>query len=250
MANSLSYDGNDLADYNLIISSPGDNRLNQIVSRVQLQDNGYPFRPQREPRRLAIDFHVTGTSRANLDSNLDNIKRLLIQLTPQQLIFDSISTRYFLAILESFDGQYRSPIHFRGAMQFICPDPLGYSTTETTSTHAIDANPKTITEAIGGSAFLKPTYVLTAGETLSSVTLLINNLTTIEELSIASLSMTSGQVLTIDTALWTVTLEGAAHMSNVTGKFPRLEPQLTNSIKLTAFGTLGSMDIIYREAYL
>jgi len=256
MANSLSFDGNDLSVYNLVIASPGDNLLNQIVSRIQLQDRGYAFRPQREPRRLTVDFTVTGTSRSNLDSNLDNIKRLLTTLTVQQLIFDSLSARYFYAILETFDGQYRSPLFFRGTMRFICPDPLSYSTTENTVTQDVDANPKTLyipessAEVVGGSGFVLPTFVLTAGETLSSVTLLLKNETTLEELSISSLSMISTEVLTIDSSLWTVTLETAAHMSNVTGKFPRLEPQLRNQFTVTAFGTLGTLSVIYRDAYL
>ena len=250
MANSLSFDGNDMADYNLVVSSPGDNLFGQVISHVQLQDKGYAFRPQREPRRLPVNFHVTGTSRSNLDSNLDNIKRLLTTLTVQQLIFDSLSTRYFYAILEKMDGKYTSSIHFVGTLNFICPDPLSYSTTETTSTHAIDADPKTIEEIVGGSGWVMPVYVLTAGEDLAGITLLINNLTTLEELSIASLTIADTEVLTIDTALWTVTLEDTVTMANVTGKFPRLEPNLTNSIKITAFGSLGSMDIIYRDAYL
>jgi len=256
MANSLSFDGTDMATYNLVIASPGDNLLNQIVSRVQLQDRGYAFRPQREPRRLSIDFYVTGSTRAVLDSNLDSIKRLLTTLTAKQLIFDSISARYFMAIMETFDGQYRSPFNFRGTMRFVCPDPLSYSTTENTVTQDVDANPKTLyipssaAEVVGGSGFVLPTFVLTAGETLSGVTLLLKNETTLEELSISSLTMANTEVLTIDSSLWTVTLEAVAHMSNVTGKFPRLEPQLRNQFTVTAFGTLGTMSVIYRDAYL
>ncbi len=256
MANSLSYDAVDMGDYNLVVNSAGASPYRQIVSRIQLQDRGYPFRPQREPRLLTIRFTVTGSSRSNLDSNLDNIKRNLTQLVPAQLIFDALSTRYYMAILESFDGSYIQPAVFRGTMRFICPDPIAYSTTENTVTQDVDANPKTLyipessSEVVGGSAFLLPVFVLTAGETLNSVTLLLKNETTIEEISVSSLSMVSTDILTIDSSLWTVTLELVAHMANVTGKFPRLEPYLRNQFTVTAFGTAGTLAVIYRDGYL
>lgn len=250
MSRSFSFDGNDLADYGLIVSSPGDNPFSQLVSRIQLQDRGYAFRPQRAPRRIQVDFWVTGTSRSNLDSNLDDIKRILTKLVVKQLIFDTLTDRYFDAILESFTGDYRSVDRFVGRLSFICPDPVAHSVDETSSDFNIDSNPKTITEVVGGSAFLLPVFTLTAGEALSGITLLVENLTTLEELSIASLTLANTEILVIDSERWLVTKEGTAEMSNVTGKFPRLEPNITNSIKVTAFGSLGMLNITYKEAYL
>jgi len=256
MANSMDFDGTDLSAYNLVINSPNINAFGQLVSRVQLQDRGYSFRPQRAPRKIRVEFTVTGTSRSNLEDNLDSIKRIIIQLTPQPIIFDVIEDRYFNAILESFTGDYISPTTFRGSFTFICPDPVAHSTTENDVTQNVDADPKTLyipesaAAVVGGSAFLLPTFVLTAGETLSSVTLLLKNETTIEEISISSLSLVATDIVTIDSSLWTVTRETVAHMANVTGKFPRLEPNLRNKFTVTAFGTLGTLEVIYREAYL
>ncbi len=253
---SLSFDGNDMDDYNLVVNSPGDNPYGQIVPTIQLQDRGYAFRPQREPRRIAVRFEVSGSSRSNLDSNLDNIKRLLTTLVVKQLIFDTLTGRYFMAILERFEGNYISAFLFRGTMRFICPDPVGHSTTENSVTQDVDADPKTLylptdsDEVIGGSAFLLPVYTFTAGEDLSGITLLIKNETTIEELSIASLTIANTEVLVIDCSTWLVTKEGAAEMSNVTGKFPRIEPNLRNQFTITNFGSLGTLEVTYREAYL
>ena len=256
MANSLSYDGNDLSTYKLVVQSPGDNPYGQILSYVQLQDKGYPFRPQRQPRIITINFSVTGTSRSNLDSNLDSIKRLLTSLTVKQLIFDTLSARFFYAILERFQGDYLSATLFRGVMSFKCPDPIAYSTTENSVTQDVDADPKTLylpssdSEVIGGSAFLLPAYTFTAGENLSSISLTIKNETTIEELVIASLTIANTEVLVIDCATWLVTLEGTAEMSNVSGKFPRLEPNLRNQFTITNFGSLGTLEVTYRDGYL
>jgi len=253
--NSLTYDAVDMGDYNLVVNSAGASPYGQIVSRIQLQDKGYPFRPQREPRIITIQFTVTGTSRSNLDSNLDNIKRNLTQLVPAQLIFDALSTRYYMAILERFEGNYIQPAVFRGTMRFICPDPVAYSTTETTVTQNVDANPKTLyipessASVVGGSAFLLPVWTLTAGETLTTVTVKLNNETTIEELQWIG-TLTSGQELIINSSTWLVTKEGVADMADVSGKFPRLEPYIRNQIKVTAFGTAGTLNVTYRDGYL
>ncbi len=250
MSYSLNFDGNDLSDYNLVVTSSSINLFSQIVSRVQLQNRGYAFRPQREPRAIVVNFDITGTSRSNLDNNLDTIKRLLTTLVVKQLIFDTITDRYFNAILENISGVYLQAMLFRGTLAFICPDPVAHSITEISSDFNIDSDPKTITEDVEGSAFLLPVYTLVAGEDLSGITLLINNLTTLEELSITSLTLGNTETLVIDCERWLVTNEGAAEMGNVTGKFPRLEPQIVNSIKVTNFGSLGTLNITYREAYL
>jgi len=198
---------------------------------------------------------VIGTSRANLDSNLDNIKRNLTTLVPAQLIFDALSTRYHMAILEMFEGNYIQQAVFRGTMRFICPDPIAYSTTENTVTQDVTADPTTLyipessAEVVGGSAFILPYWVLTAGETLSDVTIKLKNETTIEEIQWTG-SLTSGQELIIDSSTWLVTKVSTASMATVTGKFPRLEPYLRNQLTVTAFGTLGTLTVIYRDGYL
>jgi len=255
MANSLSFDAVDMGDYNMVVNSAGASPFGQIVSYIQLQDKGYPFRPQREPRIITVQFTVTGTSRSNLDSNLDNIKRNLTKLEPFQLIFDALSTRYYMAILERFEGTYIQPAMFRGTMRFVCPDPVAYSTTENTVTQDVTADPTTLyipessAAVVGGSAFILPEWVLTAGETLSSVTIKLKNETTIEEIQWTG-SLTSAQELIIDSSTWLVTKVATADMSTVTGKFPRLEPYIRNELTVTAFGTTGTLTVIYRDGYL
>lgn len=250
MSYSINFNGVDLSAYGLTVSSPGANLLGQLISHVQLQDRGYAFRPQREPRRITVSIDVFGSSRTVLDGYLDSIKRILTELVVKQLKFDVLSGRYFNAILERFEGNYISATTFRGRIRFICPDPVAYSTTETSSVFNIDADPKTVAEVVGGSAFLLPVFTLVAGEALNNITLLVENETTIEELSIANLTLANTEILVIDSERWLVTKESVAEMSNVTGKFPRLEPNISNSIKVTAFGALGTLNITYKVGYL
>ena len=248
MARSINFNATDMSTHKLIITTPGMNLLSQLVGRVQLQDKGYAFKPIREPRYITAEFAVTGTSLANLDVNLDAIKRLLTLTEPKKLIFDSLPLRYYNAILESFEGEYSLATLFQGTMVFVCPDPLGYSTTLTESNHSIDADPKTVTETPAGTGFISPVYVLTAGENLTDVTIKLENINTNEELQWTG-SLTTGQELTIDVANWIVKKEGVASMATVTGQFPRLKPG-ANSIKVTALASSGSMSITYRNTYL
>lgn len=256
MSHSIDFDGIDLSAYGLTVSSPGASLFSQLVSHVQLQDRGYAFRPQRQPRRIQVDIDVVGSSRTVLDGYLDSIKRIFTQLVVKQLKFDVLSGRYFNAILERFEGSYMSATWFRGRVRFTCPDPLAYSTTEPSNKHLVNGDPKTLyepedaDEVIGGSAFLLPVYTFEAGDVLSDITLKIKNETTIEELQIAHLTIGNGEVLVIDCSTWLVTLEGNAEMANVTGKFPRLEPQLRNQFTITGFELLGELTITYKEAYL
>ncbi len=249
MAYSLSFDGNDLGDYNLVVTSPDINHSGQNVPSIQLQDRGYIFRPQKQPRRIRIGFDVTGTSRSSLDGNLDSIKQIVTALVAKQLIFDTIATRYFNAILMDFSGQYLSASLFRGRMDFTCPDPLAYSVTETSNDFSIDSDPKTIEEVVNGGGYVSPVWTLTAGENLVAVTIKLENLTTIEELQWTG-SLASAEELEIDVVRWLVSKEGVADMATITGKFPQLEGGIDNVVKVTGLSTTGSLNIKYRATYL
>ena len=248
MANSFSFDGTDLSAYELIVTSSAANMLRQLASFVQLKDRGYSSGIKRPPKSISLDINVTGSSRADLDSNLDNIKRIIATETDSQLILDIISGRYYMARLTDFDGRYRTAFMFEGSIEFICVDPVGYSTTLTESNHTIDADPKTVTETTTGTGKINPVYVLTAGEALGEITIKLENVTTNEELQWTG-TLTTNDELEIDVANWIVKKNDTASMSGVTGQFPRLQPG-ANSIKVTALASSGEMDIIYRNTFL
>lgn len=251
MARSIDFNTIDMSTHKLIITTPGFNLLRQLVGQVQLQDRGYAFTPMRQPRRITARFAVTGTSLANLDVNLDAIKRLLALTVPKKLIFDSLPLRYYNAVLESFTGEYRLATLFQGTLVFVCPDPLGHKTTEDDHNHNIDVNPKTITEPVGGTGYVAPVYTLTAKNTLTDATIKVENLTTDEELIwVGSLAIDG--TLVIDVAKWLVSKGAVADMATVTGKFPRLAPNVNNSIKITGLyvSVTGILNILYRDTYL
>jgi predicted phage tail component-like protein len=244
---SFTFNTVDLADYDLSVISSNFFEFSQSLPYTQLQDYALIGGYKRNALGLRMNVVIQGTNAADVISNLDNVKKTLVSEEEKELILDSISTRYWNARLESLDGDFVANTAWQGTITFLCPDPLAYSTTETSSDFNIDADPDTIVETVGGTAIAKPVWTLTAGETLTDVTIKLENVTTDEELQWTG-SLVDEDELEIDSQYWTVKKNGTVDM-NITGEFPRLIAG-SNSIKVTAFSTTGTLNITYRDAYL
>jgi hypothetical protein len=216
---------------------------------VQLPDRAYAPYSRYQPKTLTLPVIVKASSSTQLKSYLDSIRRICGQLEEKKLIIDILSDRYWMARYEGITGQFVGQVAFDGELVFIADDPLAYAISRTSSDFNIDADPDTIEETVGGTAFAKPLFTFTAGEDLTDITLLIENIDTGEELQWEG-SLSTGEELTIDVPLWIVKVEGTADMANVSGQFPRLIPGETNHIKVTGFGSLGTLNITYRDTYL
>jgi len=220
-------------------------------SYIEVADEAYDFQAHLQPRTIELNCYVTGTSEANLISNLDNISLLLSPTGGvHALVLDFPDDRFYYAKLNSpIDWQIVHHKLAQGTITFICPDPRGYDNDNTSSDHNINSDPDTVEEAVGGTAYADPVYTLTAGEGLTDVTIKVENTDTEEELQWTG-SLGNGEVLVINTSLFYVTKEGSASMSTVTGQFPRLKAGITNHIKVTGFSTTGTLNIAYRNNYL
>jgi phage-related protein len=249
MSRSLKYNGIDLSAYGLTIMESGAALAALLSAELsQGQDRAYASNLIAPPKSLPLDVIIEAVDQATLISYLDSIKRICAQREPKQLILDIMDDRYWTARFEHLTGQYLSPCVFRGELLFSADDPLAYDVSETSSDFNVDADPKTVTETVGGTGYVKPLFTLTAGEELSDITLLVENTDTGEELQWEG-SLSNGEVLTIDSARCIVEKEGVADMATVSGQFPRLLPGENNHIKITGFGSLGSLNITYRNAY-
>ncbi|MDD4873401.1 MAG: phage tail family protein [Dehalococcoidales bacterium] len=244
---SFTFNSVDLSDYDLSVISSNFFEFSQSLPYTQLQDYALIGGYKRNALGLKMNVVIQGTNAADVISNLDNVKKTLVGEDEEQLILDSVNTRYWNARLESLDGEFVSNTIWQGTLTFLCPDPLAYSTTETSSDFNIDADPDTISETMDGTAITKPVWTLTAGETLTDVTIKLENVITGEELQWTG-SLVDEDELEIDSANWTVKLNGTSAMT-ITGEFPRLQPG-SNTIKVTAFSTTGTLNITYRDAYL
>jgi len=243
----------DLSDYGLTVkkSSLSSFMPGIRTNYVEIADKAYDFRAYLNPRTIRLDVVITGTGEADLISNLDNISKLLNPVEGvKHLTLDFPNDRFYKAKLDSpIDWEIITHKLAQAELSFICPDPLGYDNSETSSDHNINADPKTVTETTGGTAYIEPVYTLIAGEALNDVTVKVENLDTGEELQWEG-SLANGEELEIDVALWIVKKEGVADMADVSGQFPRLLPGISNSIKITGFSTTGSLNIAYRNTYL
>ena len=244
----------DLSDYGLTVKKSSLSSFMPSIraSYVEIADKAYDFRAFLNPRTINLDVLVTGTDKANLISNLDNISKLLNPVEGvKHLTLDFPDDRFYKAKLSNpIDWEIVTHKLATAELGFICPDPLGYSTSETSTPHDIDVAPTTtVSEVTGGTAYIEPVYTLIAGDILDTVTIKLKNIDTGEEIQWeGSLAIT--EELEIDVALWIVKKEGVADMASVSGQFPRLLPGVSNSITVTGFLTNGSLNIKYRNTYL
>jgi len=249
----MNFNSIDLGNYGLVgkLSSPSSFMPPVEINQVEIANKAYDFTAYLKPRVITLEVIITGTSKANLLSNLDNISKVLSPvLGVKKLILDWPDNRYYNAkVSRGIEYEIIGDKLAQGDIIFICPDPLAYDNDTTSSDFNIDVDPKTVTEATGGTGYIKPTYTLTAGEALNDITIKVECIATGEELQWTG-SLANGEELEINVATWLVRKESVASMATVTGQFPRLLPGVGNRITITGFGTTGALNINYRNRFL
>lgn len=246
--NTITFNDVALSDYGLSVVSSELDLISQLVGTVILPTRAYPWEAEREARAIDVKFTVIADTAAQLQTYLDNIKKTLVTTTAKQLKFSIRSDRYYKAVLGRFDGKLIAKALFEGWLRFICADQNAYSTSEDTNSHDITSDPKTIIEAVGGTASVYPVYKLTAGDTLTGITIKLKNDNTGDEIEWTG-SLAIGGYLEIDCAHWVIRKNDVVDMATKTGEFPYLEGGVDNSITVTAFGTNGTLLITYRDRY-
>lgn len=255
---NFSFNGTDLADYSLTVNDAHRDRLEHIFEELQLEQKAYSGRRLVKPLLLSLDVTVNSNAEdiwilppiiaLSTRKILTFIKKVLGQRDPCELILSHLSDRYWLAKFQSFNGDFIAPGVFRGSIDFLCEDPRAFAVDETKHSYDVDADPKTIYEGIPGTAYVEPVYLLTAGEALNDITVLVKNETTGQQLSWKG-SLAEDDTLEIDVANWLIKKNDVADMSTVSGEFPRLNPG-TNKLIIDGFGSLGTLGLTYRSAYL
>jgi len=249
--NSLDLTG---SDYNLkVLYQPTSlSYMPPLQTNVQpIGNKGYSFDTRLQPKIITLGVIVEGTSKANLQTRLDNLSRVL---DPTQgvksLILDYPDDRYYQAKLsDKIDWTLHSDTIVTGTLVFIAPDPLAYDNSAVSSDHNIDADPDTVTETPGGTGWVSPVYTFTAGEALTTISFTLENVTTGEELIWVG-TLANTDELEIDVENFTVKKEGSLSMTGVSGQFPRLQGGVANSIKVTNASNTGALNIAYRNRYL
>jgi predicted phage tail component-like protein len=255
---SLSFNGVDLAEYGLVIMRHNI-LLTQQADPTQLQDLARASDSYRLPRELNIEIAVRArpcfpplpiTPSESLKIQLDTIRHVFNQRDDCPIIFDKWPDRYWLARFVSFvDIEWLLALYM-GYITLTCNDPAAYGVVERVEDFAINEDPKSIPVSVAfGNDYISPVWTLTAGEELIDATIKIQNIDTGEEITWVG-TIDNGEELTIDVSKWLVELEGVAAMGGASGKFPRLLPSQLNNVLVTGFGSLGSLEVTYRERFL
>lgn len=247
----MKFGGIDLSVYGLVARHATPLPYMPPVRTVHMEvgDRAWDYRAHLSPRVIEVDVVITGASRADLETKLDGLSRLLNpSLGLKELVLNWPGDRFFNAKVSApIAYEWRSSKAVTGSLSFVCPDPLAYALVETQNTYALDVDPKMVYETPGGTARVLPVYRLTPGADLGEREVTLKNLDTGETLVITGMWYHGGDV-EIDCPNWRVIPED--HFADVTGQFPRLEPGTSNRIEVTDLGTGGTLRITYRNAYL
>ena len=245
---SFEFNSIDFDDYHLRVLVAEKDRLERDFRHGQLQDRVYGWGSQVTAKKLLLRVLVSATAAQDIHDLISDIQGALNEKDECELSLDEVAGRYWNARFRLMEGKLIHPKRWLGEIEFILSDPRAFADAETTSNFNIDADPDTVIETAGGTAFVEPRYVLTAGETLNGATIVVENMTTGEELTWEG-DLADTKELEIDVAHWIVYNDSVADMADVVGSFPTMQPG-ANSIKVTGFGTLGTLTIIYRDAYI
>lgn len=245
MANSLTFNGVDLSTYDLIVNNY-EASVAFTVASIQLKDRAYADESNKSPKQITVEVTVTGTSRSDLNSNLDSIKKTLNNWNDKQLIFDAQSDRYWNARFQSLTGAYKSSSLWQGVLDFIAYDPAAYAVSETSTTVNLTSSPQTVSITINGSEKVDPVYTITPNNTYTGVK--IDNTTTDMDLDYTG-ALVNADSFVVDCSAWTVKNNGTSVISGIssTSEFPYLIPGANS---LTVTGVTGTINIKYKERYL
>lgn len=245
----ITFNGIDLTAFGVEItrvSSP----VSQSVSFSDLNSRSYGYKAQKLMRPISIRINVFGTNLDDIYDKLDNITFALNQPSECPLILNHKPDRYWMAHFTDLTGDIQGESVFSGELKFSAGNPIAYSISEINKTIPINADPKTFTETTGGNATIYPLWSLSAiGFSIPSATIKIKNESSNEELEWSG-AIVSGDTLSFDTEKWIVYLNGNPSMSNVSGKFPTLLPNQTNTIKVSGFGVAGNLNLTYKNRFV
>ena len=245
---NLSYNLVDLEDYGLTVLDGGAENIARAFEAMQLQNKAQGWTSRLKPRGITLPVTIKASSAENIHTVLSQARQYLNQGDACKLALSEIAGRYWWARFTGFTGNLISPKTWAGEVQFAVEDPRAFSTSEDANTHNVPADPTTVVETNGGTAYVEPVILLTAQDTLAVITLKVQNMGTGEELTWDG-SLVATNTVEIDVVNYLVKKNGVADMADVAGQFPTLQPG-ANNIKVTAFGTNGNIKFTYRDAYI
>lgn len=259
MANAFTYNSLDFSTYGLTVLRflPFFSSANVRATNLTLADGSVSAPTKYGTRIFSVPCVVKGTSFTNLKSNLDSIALGLSQREEQQLIFDIMSDRYWLAKpLGLPDVDILGSSVAKLDIDFVATDPHAYDVTPTTeNTGSI---PGAIAFNVGGTIEAYP--VITIVSDGACLSLVVENEAVdkrLEWIAPSGGELASTDQVEIDcrprfqtfsTKLVTESEDSfTVRMEGVNGLFPQLSPNVENTLTFTTIG--GTFTIVWNDRY-
>lgn len=264
MNGDITYNSNDLQTYS---ASTHVGILTNAIDHTNIPDkvatlyakadaNGSTIPAINYPsKKVTIAGSIHGSSQADLDSRIDTFKGYFTGKDKDLDIAYGSSTRRYVATpnIVSVTRQQKA-LFAKFTIEFICTQPFGLDTSTTNLWTAKTAfTSATFTEAptVGGTApYQLPVITITVNSfTGAGDYVQISNDNNNQELLVYGVGITAGDVIVIDCANRTVTVNGTE--VDYSGTFLELEPG-ANSITYTDGFTTRSVDVsgVYTKRWL
>jgi len=160
MANSFSFNGTDFSSLGLYVlrsSRPLAPPTNLSETALIRGDGAVASPARRGARTITLDCAVKGTTLSGLRESLDTIQTGLISRAPKQLILDTMSDRYFMAIpLPPETAEFPTRRVAEMTISFRCLDPFAYPVSSSDVTATLSSNSETVEVANAGTAYSRP----------------------------------------------------------------------------------------------
>ena len=266
MANeeSFSFNGTDFSTFGVTMVRPFLPWLSPAAIRyspLTMGDGGITATSDYGPRVFTIPCVIHADSFADLSSKLDAMAKVLSQREDQQLIFDMVPGRYWLAKpagLPDLASLSHNIVDFE--IVFFASDPHAYAVTGGTS-GSISIPPGSPTVTPGGTIETYPIITVLVNATVS--TFVIENDALDQRIEWISPSagenLIAGDSVQIDCRprFQTVAFKRAAIevdffnvvMNGVNGRFLQLTPSATNTITFTNITSSSGATITWTDRY-
>jgi len=257
VANAFTFDGTDFSTLGVTYLTavpgvlPSPKFARDSVGFRDLSVGGASTFPERT---ISIALHVHGTSASDLRDKLDSIALALSSREDAALSLDNWPSRYWMARVGSeVRPQPMGPLAAACEIEFVCADPFGYASVESTDDDTIEAAAShEFSLVVGGTAPALPVFVVVP--TAASAPVVISNETTGEKISWENALAATDQIrINCSTQYIDVADQATetydASMLNVAGRFPTLAPGVTNNLIISGVPS-GAVGTTWRNRYM
>jgi phage-related protein len=255
---TLAFEGFSLSDGSIMVMTSlkflGPTR-ELVGAQVPRGDGGFITADYYRETVIEVEGILRRSTAAALDAYMDTVRKSLRRREGNLDYTDQNGTvKRFVVTMDDYEDLFagREAYHITFCpwkVRFKCKTPFGRSRLYTYSSFSTSVSPSYRSVLHSGTTFAQPVFTLYFSAASSVTGINLSNNTTGEQIDLAGLSVSAGNLFIIDSENKTVTKNGTAN--DFTGAFPGLEVG-SNVFVLTVTGTsfTASATIKHRTTYL